>query len=532
MPTKKNKSGTSITRSNGTRRKSESRRDAQKHKSMEKDKLFIMAMLLKLPTAKYLELAYNLALNSVKPDKQAEVLKKVRRLVKAIEEKEGYSNYLRNLLTKIAGIKKAGGMNKEILFLVLITILAMVSGTNLLTQGTPLEPSFVSSVGQIPDRLKGKVVHISNTISPDEKNVFEVTSHGDTRLQQFSTLAGMGFLSITPTVVTATIEDLLKNYAESKSSAKQNKLFEVVHKTIPSDYVIPFDPFIHDIEKTVCNLAVNPTYSAHHWKNELGNAFIPKFVENFWDGNSDITTHYLQLYGTYTAELEANNGKFSKDLFCDFVVKQMVIPTLAIKYHTAVEAEVQKDLLEDKRTNAENTASNATSATDEKIVEASKYFSSNTLLVIAGTFMAGATYMYLTKSKPKVEVMERVASAPAVASSTAAVRPPSPPKNPLEEYVGMYTDSPESPNKTKSKYPWGNQQRKNNITEVSDAWKIKAAKREEEAAHKDVDEESIYRQNLNAAINIQKNRIKTMSPSRRRIGTNSTIEENKRNARL
>jgi len=523
MPTKKNKSG-----GNGTRRSG--RRAAQKNKSIENDKLFITAVLLKLPDSKYFELAYNLALNSVKPDKQAELLKKVRQIVKAVGEKEGHSNYLRNILSKMAGIKKAGGMNKVILFLVLITIIAMVSGTKLLTQGNPLEPSFVSSVGQIPDRLKGKVVHNSNAISPDKKSVFEVTSHGDTRLQQFSTLAGMGFLSITPTVVTATIEDLLKNYADSKSSAKQNKLFEVVHKTIPSDYVIPFDPFIHDIEKTVCNLAVNPTYSAYHWKNELGNAFIPKFVENFWDSNSDITTHYLQLYSTYTTELEANNGKFSKDSFCDFVVKQMVIPTLAIKYHTAVEAEVQKDLLEDKRTNANNTASNATSANDEEIVEASKYFSISTLLGIAGTFITGAMYMYLTKSKPKVEVMEPVA----VVSVPAAIRTPSPTKNALEKYVGMYDSDDESKTTATSKKgnPWGKQQREIKITEVSDAWKIKAAKREEEEAHKDVDEESIYRKKLDDAINRQKNRIKTMSPSRRRIGTNSTIEENKRNAPL
>jgi hypothetical protein len=341
----------------------------------------------------------------------------------------------------------------------------------------------------------------------------------------------MGFLSITPTVVTATIEDLLKNYADSKSSAKQNKLFEVVHKTIPSDYVIPFDPFIHDIEKTVCNLAVNPTYSAYHWKNELGNAFIPKFVENFWDSNSDITTHYLQLYGTYTTELEANNGKFSKDSFCDFVVKQMVIPTLAIKYHTAVEAEVQKDLLEDKRTNANNTASNATSANDEEIVEASKYFSISTLLGIAGTFITGAMYMYLTKSKPKVEVINPVvAVSEPIVSTPATVRTPSPKKNPLEDYVGMYTDSPESPNKTilKSKNPWGEKKRENKITEASDAWKIMDANREKKA----VDEEYEYRENLEKAKKKRDNRMNTMSPSRRRIGTHSTRKENELNAPL
>ena len=525
MPTKKNKSG-----GNGTRRSG--RIVAQKDKSMEKDKLVITAMLLKLPTAKYLELAYNLALNSVKPDKRAEILKKVRQLVKAIEQKEGYSNYLRNILSKMAGIKKAGGMNKVILFLVLISIIAMVSGTNLLTQGTPLEPSFVSSVGQIPDRLKGKVVHNSNAILPDEKTVFDPTLHGENRPQYLSSLTQMGLLHLTSTEVIAAIEDLLKNYADSKSSAKQNKLFEVVHKTIPSDYVIPFNPFIHDIEKTVCNLAVNPRYSVYHWKNELGNTFIPKFVENFWDGNSDITTHYLKLYATYTTELEANNGKFDKDSFCDFVVKQMVIPTLAIKYHTAVEAEVQKDLLEDKRRNAENTASNATSANDEEIVEASKYFSISTLLGIAGTFITGAMYMYLTKSKPKVEVMEPVAvvSEPIV-STPATVRTPSPKKNPLEDYVGMYTDSPESPNKTKSKYSWGNKPHKNNTTAVSNAWEIMAANREKEEAtpkKEAVDEEDEYRKKIEDAKKTQEARIANQSKGVLKQGLRATSRSKKR----
>jgi len=505
MSTKKNKSGTSRTRSSGTRR---SRSEAQKNKIMETDKLFITAILLKLPTAKYLELAYNLALNSVKPNKQPEILKKVRQLVKTIGEKEGYGNYLRNLLSKMAGIKKAGGMHKVFLFLVMITIMAMVSGTNLLTQGKPMEPSFVSNVGQIPDRLKGKVVHISNAISPDEKNVFDVTTHVDTRLQQISTLAGMGFMSITPTAVTDTIEDLLKNYAESKSSAKKNKLFEVVHKTIPSSYVIPFDPFIHNIEKSVCNLAVNPTYSAYHWKNELGNTFIPKFVENFWDSNSDITTHYLQLYGIYTAELEANNAKFSKDSFCDFVVKEMVMPTLAIKYHTAVEAEVQRDLLEDKRTNANNTASNATSANDEEIVEASKYFSINALLGIAGTFITGAMYMYLTKSKPKVMAMEPVVSAPIVSApivSAPIVSTPivSTPKNVLADYVSMYnSDSDESPVATsKPENPWGPGS-KQNIVPVSAEWEAAsrlAEAKQKQAAQVDKQRQGVLKQGYRSA---------------------------------